>query len=108
MERDKLYLAHIVEAIGKIGAYTEGLAFEDFKKNTLVQDAVVRQLEIIGEAARHVSETTRMKHPDVPWFEISGMRNKLIHEYFGVDIQVVWKTITQDLRALLEKLEGKK
>lgn len=107
MDRDKLYLRHIVEAIGKIRKYTEGLTLESFKGDTLVQDGVVRQLEIIGEAARMVSEATKKIHPNVPWYEIAGMRNRLIHEYFGVDLAVVWKTITEDLRVLVEKFEAK-
>jgi uncharacterized protein with HEPN domain len=105
MDRDKLYLQHIVEAIKKIRQYTEGITVDDFKKDALVQDGVVRQLEIIGEAARVMSEATKKKYPDIPWYNISGMRNRLIHEYFQVDIDAVWKTITEDLQVLLEKFE---
>lgn len=104
MERDKLYLDHIVGAIKKIEKYTAGVTFEEFEKSTLLQDAVVRELEIIGVAAKHISETTKKKHENVPWREILGMRNKLIHEYFGVDVEVVWETITKDLETLKEKL----
>jgi len=105
MDRDKLYLQHIVEAIKKIRQYTEGITVEDFKKDALIQDGVVRQLEIIGEAARVMSEATKKKYPDIPWYNISGMRNRLIHEYFQVDIDAVWKTVTEDLQVLLEKFE---
>ena len=107
MDRDELYLSHIVEAVRKIRQYTEGFTLESFKGNTLVQDGVVRQLEIIGEAARMVSEATRTNHPDIPWYEIAGMRNRLIHEYFGVDLAVVWKTVTEDLEILLERFDAK-
>jgi uncharacterized protein with HEPN domain len=107
MDRDKLYLQHIVESIKKIRQYTEGITVEDFKKDPLIQDGVVRQLEIIGEAARVMSEETKKKYPDIPWYNISGMRNRLIHEYFQVDIDAVWKTVTEDLQLLLEKFEGK-
>ena len=77
MDRDKIYLTHIVEAVRKIRQYTEGFTFDSFKGNTLVQDGVVRQLEIIREASRMVSERTRRDHPDIPWYEIAGMRNRL-------------------------------
>ena len=107
MDRDELYLSHIVEAVRKIRQYTEGFTLESFRGNTLVQDGVVRQLEIIGEASRMVSETTRKDHPDIPWYEIAGMRNRLIHEYFGVDLAVVWKTVTEDLEILVEKFDAK-
>ncbi len=105
MDRDKLYLRHIVEAVRKIWRYTEGFTLESFRGNTLVQDGVVREREIIGEAARMVSETTKKCHPEIPWFEMAGMRNRLIHEYFGVDLAVVWKTITEDLQILVEKFD---
>ncbi len=105
MDRDKLYLQHIVEAVEKILSYTKGLTREEFKSSPLIQDATIRELEIIGEAARMISETTKKAHPDVPWYEISGMRNRLIHEYFGVDLDAVWKTIMEDLDALIDELD---
>ena|SRR3989344_6548974 len=105
MDKDRLYLDHIVQAIGKIERYTRDVALEDFRTNELIQDAVVRELEIIGEAVRYVSESTRQRYADVQWSQISGMRNKLIHEYFGVDVDVVWKTITEDLPPLYKQLE---
>ena len=105
MDKDKLYFQHIVQAVEKIREYTKGLTAEGFKTSTLIQDGAIRELEIIGEAARMISENTKKAHPDIPWYEISGMRNRLIHEYFGVDLDAVWKTITQDLDSLVEKLE---
>lgn len=104
MESDNLYLEHILEAIGKIDRYTAGLDFQKFDKNELVQDGVVRELEIIGEAAKHISEKFRTYHPAILWTDISGMRNKLIHEYFGVDAEIVWKTVTEDLPKLKSAL----
>ena len=103
MDKDKLYLQHIVEAVGKIREYTKGITLEEFKANTLIQDGVIRKLEIIGEASRMISENTKKLHQDIPWYEISGMRNRLIHEYFGVDLDAVWKTISEDLDILIEK-----
>lgn len=99
-----MYLKHIVEAVGKIRTYTDGFTFETFKADALCEDGVVRELEIIGEAARMISEATKKKYSDVPWHQIVGMRNRLIHEYFGVDFDAVWKTVTEDLPALMEKL----
>src|ERR1035438_4628989 len=107
MDRDELYLSHIVEPVRKIRQYTEGFTLESFRGKTLRQDGVVRQLEIIGEASKMVSETTRKDDPDIPWYEIAGMRNRLIHEYFGVDLAVVWKTVTEDLEILVEKFDAK-
>ena len=66
---------------------------------------MIRELEIIGEAARLISETTKKVHPNIPWYEISGMRNRLIHEYFGVDLDAVWKTVTEDLDALTDEFD---
>jgi uncharacterized protein with HEPN domain len=105
MDKDKLYLRHIVEAVEKIRRYTKGLTLDAFKADTLVQDGVVRELEIIGEAARMVSEATKKSHSDIRWYEIAGMRNRLIHEYFGVDLDVVWKTVAEDLHILLERFD---
>lgn len=102
MDRDKVYLEHIIEAVRRIKNYTSEITVDDFKKDPLVQDGVVRQLEIIGEAARVVSEATKKKYPDIPWYNISGMRNRLIHEYFQVDIDLVWNTATEDLQILLK------
>ncbi|HFE52539.1 MAG TPA: DUF86 domain-containing protein, partial [Bacteroidetes bacterium] len=70
----------------------------------MVQDAVVRQLEIIGEATRHLSKEFRSAHPAIPWSEIAGMRDKLVHDYFGVDLEIVWETAFRDVPALREKL----
>ena len=104
MDNDKLYREHIVEAIKKIERYTAGFDFKKFDESDLVQDAVVREIEIIGEAAKHLSAKFKTAYPNVPWVQVMGMRNKLIHEYFGVDAEVVWKTVTEDLQALKKAL----
>ena len=92
-----LYLQDIKSAIQKIEKYTKGLSFEQFQKNVMIVDAVVRNLEIIGEASRHIPQETRKKCKDIPWQEMADMRNKVIHEYFGIDIVILWKTVKDDL-----------
>jgi uncharacterized protein with HEPN domain len=94
---DTVYLHHILDAIAKVEEYLQGLDETDFRSSTLVQDAVIRQLEIIGEAVRRPSPEFRSSHPHVPWQDIAGMRNKLIHDYFGVDIEKVWITAQDDV-----------
>ena len=93
----KLYLEDIKNSIRKIESYTRNLSFTEFKKDGLRIDAVVRNLTIIGEAARNIPEEIKSKNPDIPWGEVMGMRNKVTHEYFGVDEDILWKTIKEDL-----------
>ena len=105
MKRDmRLFLQDILESIQLIEEYTQALAEEEFYKNLLTQDAVVRRLEIMGEAAKHIDEDFRNKYPDVPWVEIAGMRDVLIHEYFGVKLERVWSIVKKDLPDLKEKM----
>jgi len=99
-----LYLQDIVTSIEKILSYTQGLTYEEFVKSQLIIDAVVRNLEIIGEASGHIPEETQNAFPQVPWRLMKSMRNILIHEYFGVDSEILWKTIQESLPALLESL----
>ena len=93
----KLYLADIEDALGKIEKYTSGLSFEQFTSNQQVIDAVVRNFEIIGEAVKNIPSEVASAHPDIPWEKMISMRNKVIHEYFGVDDEILWKTIHEDL-----------
>ncbi|TRZ89010.1 MAG: DUF86 domain-containing protein [Methanosarcinales archaeon] len=100
-ERDiRLYLDDILEAIVKIEKYTEGLDFEHFRKDEKTGDAVIRNFSVIGEAVKHISPSVRKKHPDIPWKIIAGMRDKLVHEYFGIRYDVVWETIELRLSPL--------
>ena len=85
MKDDAVFLKHIHDSINQIEEYVDGMGFEDFVTSKLVQDGVVRQLEIIGEATKHLSPELREKYPKTPWEDIAGMRDKLIHHYFGVD-----------------------
>lgn len=101
MERDdSVYLQHILDAIGRIEEYLLGVDEETFYEQSLVQDGVIRQLEIIGEATKRLSSGMRARCPHVPWQDIAGMRDKLIHDYFGVDLEAVWLTGRDDLRML--------
>ena len=95
--KPKLYLEDIKDSIRKIEGYTSNLSFDEFKKDTLTIDAVVRNLTIIGEAAKNIPEEIKSKNPEVAWSEAIGMRNKVTHEYFGVDEDILWKTIKEDL-----------
>ncbi len=96
---------HIRDAIQRILDYTtEGKDF--FFTDLKTQDAVVRNLEIMGEAVKNISESLKDNHPDVPWRQIAGMRDKVIHEYFGVNLQLVWEAVERNLRHLKEKIEA--
>ena len=102
-----VYIEHIKASINKIISYTKDFDEDRFNDNTLVQDAVIRQLEIIGEATKRVSPDFRQKHPKIPWLDMAGMRDILIHDYIDVDLGIVWKTITKDipeLKSLLDRI----
>ncbi len=99
---DTVYLQHILAAIARAETYLQDIDETAFIKNFLVQDGIIRQLEIIGEATRRLSVQLRHKYDHIPWDDIAGMRDKLIHDYFGVDIDKVWLTAIEDLPTLKE------
>ena len=103
-QRDDSYLADIEEACRRILDYTQGMKYEAFLKNSLVQDAVLRNFQIIGEAAKRVSNDLRQSNPDIPWREMMGMRDKVVHDYIGVNFATVWDTIEQNLPQLLNQV----
>ena len=107
MEKDDtVYLRHILDAIKTIEGYLSGVSETKFKATSLLQDGTIRQIEIIGEAVRHVSKDLRITYPEIPWQDIAGMRDKLIHDYFGVDIEKVWLTAKDDLPILKVQIMG--
>lgn len=98
-------IEHILEAIAKIQRYTAGMSEEAFVADDLVVDAVERNFTIIGEAARQIPLDIQRKRPEIPWALMQGMRNILVHEYDAVKLEVVWRTIQQDLASLAEPLQ---
>ncbi len=94
------YLNDILESISDIREFTAGMTTESFSGDKKTIKAVVRSLEVIGEAAGKIPDQIRDRYPEIPWQEITGMRNRLIHEYFGIDLDIVWQTIEEDLEPL--------
>lgn len=93
----KLYIEDIKESIRKIEKYTRSVNFDEFSRDEKLIDAVVRNLSVIGEAVINIPKEIKAKNPDIAWNEINGMRNKVIHEYFGIDDEILWETIQEDL-----------
>jgi len=101
----KLFLVDVLESIEKIENYTSEISFEEFIKDEKTKDAVVRNIEIIGEAVKHIPEEIKEKYNQIPWKKIIGMRNRLIHGYFVVDYTIVWEIIKNELPDLKEKVK---
>lgn len=102
-----IYLNDIREVINSIEIFVEGMTFEEFKNDDKTSSAVIRKFEIIGEATKILPEDMRNQHSQIPWKEIAGMRNKLIHAYSEVDLKLVWMTIKQrlpELKSVIEKI----
>lgn len=102
---DRAYLEHIRDAAEIIAEYLRGIDEVMFKGNRLLQDGVIRELQIVGEATKHLSPDLREANPEVPWQDIAGMRDKLVHDYFGVDLDAVWLAAMQDIPELLGQVK---
>ena len=102
----KFRIEDIIEALDRIFRYVQDLNYDGWIKDQKTIDAVIRNLEIIGEAAANVPQEIQDLYVDIPWYQMKGMRNILIHEYFGVDNDVLWNTIKKDLPVLKEKLQA--
>jgi uncharacterized protein with HEPN domain len=102
---DVAYLRHILDAIARIESHVAGVDWASFEATDLIQDAVVRQVQIIGEATKRLSDDLRLSVRNVPWRMIAGMRDKLVHDYMGVDLEAVWLTVQEDLPPLKSSIE---
>ncbi|AFL85084.1 hypothetical protein Belba_2531 [Belliella baltica DSM 15883] len=103
---DPQRIAHILEAIEEIEGYIKGVNYATFLDKSIIRFATIKQLEIIGEAANHISKELQLSTPDISWREIISLRNFLVHEYFGVDEIIIWQIITVDIPHLKEKLNN--
>ena len=103
--RDQDFVLDIQEAIQRILEYTAGMDWERFIIDYKTQDAVVRNLEIIGEAAKNISDDLRQQYPEIPWKDMAGTRDRLMHHYFGVNQEIVWQIVREDLPTLVEKID---
>jgi uncharacterized protein with HEPN domain len=101
---DFIYVDHIIDSIRKIEKYTYNITIHDFLENELIQDGVIRNFEIIGEATKHLSKEFRDKYSEIPWKQIAGMRDLLIHDYLGIDIYAVWDTVETNLPRFKKQL----
>jgi len=104
--RDSVFVAQMVEAAEAALDFSDGHTPESFAGDRLVGYAVVRAIQLIGQAARGVSEETQLAHPEIPWREMIGMRNVVVHDYADVDLALVWKTVREDLPGLIERLNA--
>ena len=103
---DSIYLQHILDAINRIEEYLDDVDEITFLERHLVQDGVIRQLEIVGEAVKQLSSELRIDNDGIPWQDVAGMRDKLIHHYFGVDLRSVFQTVKEDIPALKNEVQS--
>ena len=103
---DIVRLHHILDAVSELEKYTAAKTFIDFFEDTMLQSACIRQLEIIGEAANRISNNIKTKSENIEWREIIGLRNILIHEYFGIDVDLIWEIIRKDIPKLKDSVKS--
>jgi uncharacterized protein with HEPN domain len=99
------FIQDILKSIDEILTFTKNTGYDDFMKNSMMKYAIIRCLEVIGEAAKRIPAPVRNKYADVPWKDMIAMRNKVIHEYFGVDSEILWQTIKEDIPALKKQVQ---
>ncbi|WP_375326086.1 DUF86 domain-containing protein [Flagellimonas sp. GZD32] len=102
-----LLIQDMIESARKILTYTKDMSFVNFQNDSKTIDAVIRNFEIIGEAANRITETYKTENPEIEWIYLRGFRNRIVHEYFGIDLEIVWQIIEDDLPKLLETLNNK-
>jgi len=105
MKKDpKIFLEHILQCIELIEEYVEGITKKQFLESVQLQDSIIRRIEIMGEAVKNIPKQVKDRYPDIAWKEIGGMRDILIHEYFGVDLGLTWKVATKDVHTLKNQI----
>ncbi len=106
MKKDpQIYLQDIITSIHDIEIFIEGMSYAQFSKDKKTLNAVIRSLEVMGEAVKNLPAGFKNKHPEIPWKKIAGMRDKLIHEYFGIDIEIIWQVIEEDIPSIKPKIK---
>jgi uncharacterized protein with HEPN domain len=105
MKSDRTYLQHILDAIENVENYTRGATKKRFLDDGMMHDSVYFQIQIIGEASNNLSEDFLEKHPDIPWSQIIGMRNRIVHAYFQIDIEVAWDIVKKDIPILKKQIQ---
>src|SRR5271157_1354176 len=105
MKKDPVvFLTHIIDSIQLIESYMEGRTEADLMESTGLQDKIIRRIQVIGEAVKNLPDDLKRNHPEVPWRDITGMRDIVIHQYFGIDLEFVWNVVTKDIPDLKLKI----
>ena len=105
MRQDDLYLLDMLVAARKAARFAADVTYSQFERSDLHQNAIIKVVEIVGEAASRVSEVTKEAHPEVPWQEIVGLRNRIVHAYFEIDLELIWQIVHEDVPVLIDRLE---
>ncbi len=106
MKGDRLYLIHIQECLQRVEDYTQDYDQDRFMDSPMVQDAVIRNLQVMAESTQKLSESLKDAHPEIDWYKIAGFRNVLVHDYLGVDLDIVWQVIVKDLPGLKKAINS--